>query len=53
MTLTDIIATYLGTYDFTVKWDVPYIVAAAALCLGLWFVFKVLLLIIHGLMGGK
>ena len=52
-TIQDIIVTYLGSYNFDVRWDIPYIVAAALLVLGVWFAFKVVLLIIHGLMGGK
>lgn len=52
-TIQDIIVTYLGTYDFNVRWDIPYIVSACLLILGLWFVFKVILLVIHGMLGGK
>ena len=52
-TIQDLIATYLGSYDFTVDWDVPYIVAACCLLLGLWFTFKVILALIHSLTGGK
>jgi hypothetical protein len=51
-TITDLIATYLGTYDFSVRWDIPYIVAAGLLLLGVWFAFKVVLAIIY-LLGGK
>ena len=53
-TIVDYISTFLGQYQGTnTGYDIPYIVAAACLLLGLGFVFKVILILIHGLMGGK
>ena len=53
-TIVDYIATFRGEYQGTYTgYDIPYIVAAVCLVLGVWFVFKVILILIHGLMGGK
>ena len=52
-TIIDLLATFLGTYDTSVTWDVPYITAAVLLCIGCWFSFKVILILIHKLAGGK
>lgn len=52
-TITDLLVPFLGTYDTTVTWDVPYITGAVLLCMGCWFAFKVVLVIIHHLAGGK
>lgn len=43
----------LGNYDFTVKWDVPYITRAVLLAMGVWFAFRVILTLMHILGGGK
>lgn len=51
-TITDLIVTYLGTYDYTVRLDIPYIVSACLLILGVWFAFKCVLAVIY-LLGGK
>lgn len=51
-TITDLIATFLGSYDFSVKVDVPYIVAAVLLVVGVCFAFKVVLAIMY-MIGGK
>lgn len=53
-TLVDSIASILGSYNGTnTGYDIPYIIAGACLILGLWFCFKVVLLILHALTGGK
>lgn len=51
-TITDLLANFLGTYDFSVRWDIPYIFAGCLLLLGTWFCFKVILALIYFL-GGK
>lgn len=52
-TLTDLLIPILGTYDTSIKVDVPYIVAAVLLVIGAWFAFKVVLTIMHILGGCK
>lgn len=51
-TITDFLSAYLGTYDYTVRWDVPYIVAAVLLVLGVYFAFKFVLAVMY-MIGGK
>lgn len=53
MTIPDFLLTILGTYDTSVTWDVPYITGAVLLCIGVWFAFKVVLVIMHLIGGGK
>lgn len=52
-TIPDFVQSFIGTYDFSVKCDVPYITSAVLLVLGVWFSFKVILVIIHEIAGGK
>lgn len=52
-TIPDFVASILGQYDFTVNWDIPYITSAVLLVLGVWFSFKVILVLMHMIGGGK